>query len=63
MRTLGLAMAFAGWIVFYTAFSIWLAMVISQQEHPDTCSGATSSRIGAPAAGGNQPEPATSTYK
>jgi hypothetical protein len=43
MRALLLSLGFVGWVVVYTAFSIWLTIVISRHEHPPACAPASQS--------------------
>jgi hypothetical protein len=43
MRTLALSLGFVGWVVVYTAFSIWLTLVISRHQHPAACGPASQS--------------------
>jgi hypothetical protein len=41
MRALLLSLGFVGWVVVYTAFSIWLTIAISRHERPPVCAPAS----------------------
>jgi hypothetical protein len=43
MRALLLSLGFVGWVVVYTAFSIWLTIVISRHQHSPACAPASQS--------------------